>query len=126
MIVVADTGPLYYLVPIGQTNVLPLLYNSVPAMVVEEMQQAGTPTALRSWISQPPNWLEVRPDPPSDPTLSFLDLGESAAISLALSLRAEGILIDDWDGRAEAVRRNLRVTGTLGVLVLAHRRGLQH
>jgi predicted nucleic acid-binding protein len=33
-------------------------------------------------------------------------------------------LIDDFDGRAEAVRRNLRVTGTLGVIVLAHQRGL--
>jgi predicted nucleic acid-binding protein len=63
-------------------------------------------------------------DPPSDATLGFLDPGESTAISLALSLDAERILIDDWDGRAEAVRRNLRVTGTLGVLVLAHRRGL--
>jgi predicted nucleic acid-binding protein len=44
--------------------------------------------------------------------------------ALALSLDAGRILMDDWDGRAEAVRRNLHVTGTLGVLALAHRRGL--
>jgi len=57
-------------------------------------------------------------------TLRSLDRGERAAIGLALSFHAERILIDDFDGRAEAVRRNLRVTGTLGVLVLAHQRGL--
>jgi predicted nucleic acid-binding protein len=77
------------------------LYTRVlaPNTVVEEMRQAGTPASVRSWISQPPDWLDVRPDTPSDATLSFL-------------------------GRAEVVRRDLRVTGTLGVLVLAHQREL--
>jgi predicted nucleic acid-binding protein len=121
MIVIADTGPLHYLVLIGHANVLAPLYSRVlvPVRVVDEMLQPATPGAVRSWIFQPPAWLEVRPDPPTDATLRFLDHGESAAISLALSLHAERILIDDWDGRADAVRRNLRVTGTLGVLVLA-------
>ena len=32
--------------------------------------------------------------------------------------------MDDLDGRIEAERRNLKVTGTLGILVEAHRRGL--
>jgi predicted nucleic acid-binding protein len=96
----------------------------LPTTVVEEMLQPATPDAVRGWLSRPPVWLEVRPDPPPDATLPFLDRGESAAIGLALSLHAERILIDDFDGRAEAVRRNLRVTGTLGVLVLAHQRGL--
>jgi len=126
MIVVADTGPLHYLALIGEATVLAPLYPRVlvPAAVVGEMRRPATPTVVRDWISRPPDWLEVRPDPPSDPTLSWLDHGESTAISLALSLDAGRVLIDDWDGRAEAVRRNLRVTGTLGVLVLAHRRGL--
>jgi predicted nucleic acid-binding protein len=53
----------------------------------------------------------------------FVPNGESAAIGLALSF-AKRILTDDFEGRAEAVRRNLRVNGTLGVLVLAHKRGL--
>jgi|SRR5580658_2046358 predicted nucleic acid-binding protein len=125
MNVVADTGPLHYLVLIGQADVLALLYTRVlvPTTVVGEMRQAATPAVVRNWISRPPDWLKVRPDPPSDATLRFLDEGESAAIGLALSLGIERILIDDWDGRFEAVRRNLRVTGTLGVLVLAHQRG---
>jgi predicted nucleic acid-binding protein len=39
-------------------------------------------------------------------------------------LNADELLIDDRAGPAEAVRRRLRVTGTLGVLADAHRAGL--
>ena len=39
-------------------------------------------------------------------------------------LRADGILIDDRDGRTEAERRHLRVTGTVGVLADGHLAGL--
>src|SRR6202040_875920 len=43
-----------------------------------------------------------------------LDLGERAAIALAATMHADLLLIDEAAGRAEARRRNLRVTGTLG------------
>ena len=126
MTIVADTGPLHYMVLIGQAKVLAPLYKRVPVptTVVEKMLQPPTPDAVRGWISRPPVWLEVRPGPPPDATLRFIDCGVSAALGLALSFHAERILIDDFGGRAETVRRNLRVTGTLGVLVLAHKRGL--
>jgi predicted nucleic acid-binding protein len=52
------------------------------------------------------------------------DPGEPAAIAMALSISADRLLIDDWEGRAEAERRYLRVTGTLGVLAEAHQRHL--
>jgi predicted nucleic acid-binding protein len=54
----------------------------------------------------------------------FLDAGESAAIALAISVSADRLLIDDWDGRVEAERRHLLVTGTLGVLAEAHQQRL--
>ena len=43
-------------------------------------------------------------------------MGERAAIALAERTHADLLLIDETAGRAEARRRNLRVTGTLGVL----------
>ena len=64
------------------------------------------------------------PDPPADGTLSMLDPGERAAITLAVSIGAARLLKDDSDGRAKAQRRNLRVTGALGVLAAAHHAGL--
>lgn len=126
MIVVADTGPLNYLVLTGTAGVLQPLYGRVivPRTVVEELKRTGAPTAVQLWVGQLPDWLEVQPDPPPDPSLRFLDPGEGAALSLAQLLRAHEVLIDDWAGRTEAERRNLNVTGTLGVLADAHLAGL--
>ncbi len=126
MIVVADTGPLHYLVLIGAVDVLQPLYGLVfvPYTVARELQDTNTPATVRAWMAQPREWCEIRPDPPSDPTLRFLDPGERAAITLALSVDAGRLLIDEQAGRAEAERRHLTVTGTLGVLAEAHRTGL--
>jgi predicted nucleic acid-binding protein len=126
MIAVADASPLNYLVLAGAVDVLAPLCARVlvPRTVGEELLQAGTPLAVRTWITRSPAWIEILPDPPLDPTLATLDAGERAAIALALLLHAAVLLIDDWDGRAEAVRRHLRVTGTLGVLASAHRHRL--
>jgi predicted nucleic acid-binding protein len=53
-----------------------------------------------------------------------LDFGERAAIALAETTHADLLLIDEAAGRAEAKRRHLRVTGTLGVLRSAAEQGL--
>jgi predicted nucleic acid-binding protein len=52
-----------------------------------------------------------------------LDLGKRAAIALAATIHADLLLIDEAAERAEARRRNLRVTGTLGVLRVASELG---
>lgn len=126
MIVVADAGPLHYLVLIGAVDVLQPLYGLVfvPDAVARELQDARTPAAVRNWMSRPPHWCEIRPDPAFDSALRFLDPGERAAIALAISVDADRLLIDEQAGRAEAERRHLVVTGTLGVLAEAHRAGL--
>jgi predicted nucleic acid-binding protein len=126
MIVVADASPIRYLARIGAIDVLAPLYQSVilPQTVERELQHNNTPAAVRTWIAQPPAWCEVRPDPPADPTLAFLDPGERAAITLAIAINADGLLIDDHDGREEAKHRRLHITGTLGVLGTAHLAGL--
>ena len=126
MIVVADAGPLQYLVRIKVINMLLPLYHRVlvPQSVARELQQNNTPATVRSWIANPPAWCEIRPDPPVDPALAFLDLGERAAIALAELLAADRLLIDERQGRTEAKRRRLPVIGTLGVLADAHVAGL--
>jgi predicted nucleic acid-binding protein len=126
MIVVADAGPLHYLILTGTVDVLKTLYGRVlvPLTVAGELQDSNTPPAVRAWVAQPPDWCQIHPDPPSDPALRFLDPGERAAIALALSVDADRLLIDEQAGRAEAERRRLKVTGTLGVLAEAHRAGL--
>jgi predicted nucleic acid-binding protein len=56
MIVVADAGPLQYLVRIGAVDVLAPLYQRVlvPQTVASELQQNNAPAAIRAWIAQPP------------------------------------------------------------------------
>ena len=128
-LVVADTGPLNYLVLIDAIDVLPKLFETifVPRAVHDELSHADAPAAVRSWIAQVPAWLEVRPNPDwdtNDATGAALDEGEHAAIALAVAIGAELILMDDRAGVTAAYRQGLTVTGTLGVLDLAARRGL--
>ncbi len=53
----------------------------------------------------------------SDPVLRLLGEGESEAITLAQQHRPDVLLLmDEGKERREAQRRNLRVTGTLGIL----------
>ncbi|MGB9032708.1 MAG: hypothetical protein WCC27_21465 [Acidobacteriaceae bacterium] len=118
MIVIADTSPLNYLVLSGYENLLPQLFGRilVPQGVVDELSAAKAPNIVRNWIAQPPDWIEIRLVSAIDPEIAFLGKGEQEGITLARGLNADLILIDDAPARQEAEKRNLTVTGTLGVL----------
>jgi predicted nucleic acid-binding protein len=129
MIVIADTSPINYLVWIGEIDVLPKIYGRifVPPAVCRELKAEDAPVAVRKWIAQPPDWLEVRmPTQQADAELvnADLDEGERDAILLAQELGADELIIDDLPGRKEAERRHLHFIGTLGVLRAASKRGL--
>ena len=52
-----------------------------------------------------------------------LDQGESEAITLAIDLKADRILLDERDGRKIAKSLGLKVTGVLGILLRANQEG---
>ena len=113
MIVVADTGPVHYLVLIGEIEVLPALYGRVliPAAVSTELSHPHAPDVVRAWMGQPPAWLEVAsPGNPPDAELAsaHLDAGERDAILLAEELGADQLIIDEIRGRRVARQRHLR------------------
>ena len=128
MIVVADSGPLHYLILLQHIELLQRFYGQVlvPEPVAGELSAAGAPAVVREWIMKPPTWVDVRPVPPEavSTITDALDLGERAAIALAQTVHADLLLIDEAAGRAEAKRRHLRVTGTLGVLRAGAEQGL--
>ncbi len=123
LIVVADTSPLNYLAQIGQLELLPALFGKVhtPGHVFDELASSHAPPPVRLLAANPPDWLTRR-----DPLVTLpmdLDPGESAAISLALEMKADCLLVDDLKARNTARAHGLRVTGTLGILELASAQG---
>ena len=87
-LVIADTGPLNYLILIGHIGLLPVLFEKVvlPTTVQSELASRKAPPFVRDWVADLPAWVEVREAPLSpaeDASLNGIDAGEKAAIQLA-------------------------------------------
>jgi predicted nucleic acid-binding protein len=110
VIVVADTSPLNYLIRLGHVEVLYLFYGQVvvPPAVLTEMQHPDAPPEVRTWAACPPAWLRQVSVQHLDESLAIgLGAGEREAISLALELHADVLLIDEFLGRQQACRYSL-------------------
>lgn len=121
-LVIADTGPINYLILIEHIDVLPALFDRVilPAVVRDELKHRRAPVPVQRWIADPPSWAEVHETAHvHDPSVVELDAGEEDAIALAVEIRADLILMDDRDGARIARSKGFRVAGTLGILSMA-------
>lgn len=123
-VVVSDAGPLIALGRLDLLHVLGLLFTQVqvPDVVVAEcLARPGNPDTRRIQLALESGLLQPCVLPLV--LLPGLEAGESAAITRALQIGA-AVLMDERAGRAHAEQLGLAVTGTLGVLVRARRRGL--
>src|SRR5690349_13926285 len=114
MIVVADSSPFIVLITIQRIDLLPKLFGQVviPPQVSAELAQTNRPQPVRAFISSPPPWL-LQQAPSKIEPIPMLHAGEAAAISLAVELHADVLLIDEALGRKAATSRRVRVTGTV-------------
>src|SRR5215510_3227235 len=91
MIVVADSGPLHYLILLDQTELLHRFYGEVivPEAVRHELTVAKSPQPVKAWFDKPPAWLRIESVSASETqqVTAELDLGEREAIALAQRLR---------------------------------------
>jgi predicted nucleic acid-binding protein len=126
MIVVSDTSPINYLLIIGQIDLIPCLFQQIiiPDVVRDEMLDPSAPLVLQQWIAHSPSWLTVQTVSGVDTTLNALDPGEQAAITLAQTLPADLLIIDERLGRRVASDRGIPIIGTLGILDDAASQGL--
>ncbi|MBN8729861.1 MAG: DUF3368 domain-containing protein [Acidobacteria bacterium] len=128
MLIVADCSPLRYLVVLDAERILPAIFGQVwiPGAVLAELTAMGAPQKVRGLIDSRPGWLLV--GEPQENSLDEidprLDPGERSALALAKELGADLVLIDEAEGRREAARLGIPMTGTLGVLRLAAERGM--
>jgi predicted nucleic acid-binding protein len=66
-LVIADTGPVNYLILIGHIDLLPRMFERVvlPAVVQTELSDSLAPPAVQRWITDFPAWLEIAQTPPA-------------------------------------------------------------
>jgi predicted nucleic acid-binding protein len=88
-LVIADTGPVNYLILIGRIEILPRLFERVivPYVVLAELSHELAPAPVQRWIATAPDWLEVE-NSISFALLAGIHEGEAA---IALSSRLRGV-----------------------------------
>ncbi len=123
--VISDTSPISYLVRIGEIGVLPAIFGEVliPPAVLKELRHPKAFSELRHWAQHLPEWIRECPPQHLLPDLD-LDPGETEAISLAKEHAGALLIIDEMKGRSVATHHDILITGTLGLLEEADRRGL--
>ena len=93
-LVIADTGPINYLILIGHVDLLPRMFERValPKAVQAELFISRAPLPVQRWITAPPARLEIH-DTTGLPLVSGLDDGETAAIALG-GVPSRGLVVD--------------------------------
>jgi len=115
--IISNTSCLIVLDNIGMLDVLKELYGKV--FITEEVSKEFDKTV--------PDWIEVRKV--SDNKYlklmkNFVDLGEASTIALAVETDDIVIILDDFKARKLAQKLNLKITGTIGVLIKARKRNI--
>jgi predicted nucleic acid-binding protein len=127
-VVLSDSSPLTGLAAAEAFHVLRRLFGeiSVTASVQREVtKQKHLPGAAELTEGIHDGWIHRIRDPRGGISLATLDAGEATTLYAAVRLGPGClVLMDDAAARAEAQALGVMVTGTAGVLLLAHRRRL--
>jgi predicted nucleic acid-binding protein len=75
-------------------------------------------------VGRLPHWVRVQAPSAIHEMARPLDIGEREAISVAIEIAADTVLLDDLPARKVATRLGLHVVGSAGVLILAKENGL--
>ncbi|UCH95686.1 MAG: DUF3368 domain-containing protein [Candidatus Aminicenantes bacterium] len=125
--IVINTGPVLALVAAwGELETLRELYDQVivPYEVSQEILTGG-PAEFGVKEFEKANWLIKRKTPTNISTYlsNSLDIGEASVIQVALDENIQNVCIDETAGRRIARLHNLKLTGSIGILVRAKNEG---
>jgi predicted nucleic acid-binding protein len=123
-VLICDTGPVLAL---ARINFLPVLHELFPRCLLTEVVLAeclGKPMSFDALVIQESvksNILDVVRAPPARAALTQLDFGERSVIEYALRHKAIALL-DERHAREIARQLDVRVIGSIGVILLAKRK----
>jgi len=117
---VSDTGPIMHLSEINLINSFDIFSELIiPEEVERELKNSKTLIFKKIKI------LKLSPDFKDKVKIltnqENLDLGEAFAIVLAMQEKTDYFLTDDLDARNVAIKYNLQVHGTIGIMLRAFR-----
>ena len=116
-IIISDTSCLIALSKINQLEILRSLYSQI-IITKEVFTEYGSP--LPDWIMI----FEVKNNQKQAELEERLDKGEASSIALALETENPTLIIDEIKGRKIAQSLNIDIIGTIGVILLAEKKGL--
>jgi len=116
-IIISDTSCLIALSNIGLLDILRDLYQEV---IITKEVQAEFGENLPEWIIVS----EVKNKDKQAEIEKIVDRGEASSIALALDTKNSTLIIDEVKGRKIAKSFNLDIIGTIGILLLADKKGL--
>ena len=126
--VICNTSPLQYLHQINQIDLLPGLYSNiqVPQAVADEIATGQRNNNALPYLTDL-SWATIRPKEeyvPLSQAPAGLGIGEKHVISLGLKSPDSLVVLDDRIARQYAVKADLIITGTVGILLEAKHRSL--
>lgn len=128
MNIVSNTSPISNLAKVGQLSLMQKIYerilipHAVHGELLDERAGKTVVTAVQS-----ATWLEVHSVQNQQLVAELrtrVNIGEAEAIALAVEVGASRLLIDERLGRQAAKDLGLKITGILGILLLAKRQNL--
>jgi predicted nucleic acid-binding protein len=116
-LIISDTACLILFDKIGELEILRELFKTIfiTTKIAEEFK------------NKTPDWISIK-----DPTIlsnvdtysKIVDLGEASAIALSKETENSMLILDDLKARQLAEALELKYTGSIGILILAKRKGL--
>jgi len=124
--VVSNTTPILSLLKLSRLEILKDLYKeiNIPIAVFNEIENGKSKQYYKDLSKI--DWIKIIEIKDKQSLKYFLDLdtGEAEAIVLATEIGADLIIIDEKLGRFHAKHVDLKITGTIGILIRAKQIGL--
>jgi len=124
--VISNTTPILSFIKLNRLDILRDIYKEIiiPEAVYEELEKGKHKYYVdfsdESWIKI----FKVRNKNLINQFQDELDKGEAEAIALAIEISADLLLIDEKFGRKIAEKENIKISGTIGVLLKAKKLGI--